>query len=159
MSSVTLATLDVVQQLTKIPSAAKSWRLQVGDAFSDNRFFTASPVDPVAWRPIICALFDSDKERFGDLLGASATLIARRLVAHQQGVYRPRLPPISSPIGRWRTRIAVSIYGGCHLPCSQQSVITISPRCQASKKSSSSSSGPRASYQKWKAKSGFVCES
>ncbi|EIW69034.1 hypothetical protein TREMEDRAFT_71761 [Tremella mesenterica DSM 1558] len=61
--------LQIVFEMTKIPATGKAWRTQVGDTFNDNRFFSMSFSDSNDWKPIICSLFDSDKERFGDLLG------------------------------------------------------------------------------------------
>ncbi|ORY25817.1 Dopey, N-terminal-domain-containing protein [Naematelia encephala] len=60
--------LHILLEMTKIPSATKAWRLQVGDAFNDSRFFRMSPKISNLWRPLIGALMDSDKERFGELL-------------------------------------------------------------------------------------------
>jgi hypothetical protein len=61
--------LHVVEELSKIPGAAKAWRIQVGDAFNDAEFFRLSHVEVVGWKPLICSLMDSDRERFGELLG------------------------------------------------------------------------------------------
>ena len=60
--------LRILLEITKIPSATKTWRIATGDAFNDAKFFKAR-VDVVPlWKPLICALMDNDKERFGELL-------------------------------------------------------------------------------------------
>lgn len=61
--------LNLLREMTKIPVAVKSWRLLVGDAYNDNRFFKMRPEESAQWKPLVCALMDSDKERLGDLLG------------------------------------------------------------------------------------------
>ncbi|KAL1409508.1 hypothetical protein Q8F55_003491 [Vanrija albida] len=61
--------LNLLREMTKIPPAVKSWRLPIGDAFNDNRFFKIKPEDSATWKPLVRALFDSDKERLVDLLG------------------------------------------------------------------------------------------
>lgn len=71
MASVDVTVLRVLLELTKLPSATKAWRLQVGEAFNDQRFFKVKLTLATLWKPLICGLMDSDKERFGELLGQS----------------------------------------------------------------------------------------
>jgi len=61
-------TLQLALAMTKIPSAARTWRTPVGDAFNDTRFFNTDANEVPIWRPLICALMDTDKERFPELL-------------------------------------------------------------------------------------------
>jgi hypothetical protein len=61
--------LGILQEMAKIPAAIKSWRLPVSDAFNDSRFFKMTPEESVQWKPLVCGLMDSDKERVSDLLG------------------------------------------------------------------------------------------
>jgi hypothetical protein len=61
--------LRILLELTKLPSAARAWRVQVGEAFNDQRFFKVKLSLATLWKPLICGLMDSDKERFGELLG------------------------------------------------------------------------------------------
>lgn len=61
--------LRLLSQLAKLPSATKAWRIHVGDAFNDARFFRMRPEDALEWKLLVCALMDNDKERFGELLG------------------------------------------------------------------------------------------
>lgn len=68
-NKVDKAVLTLLREMTKIPPAVKSWRLPIGDAFNDNRFFKIKPEDSATWKPLVRALFDSDKERLIDLLG------------------------------------------------------------------------------------------
>lgn len=60
--------LAIVYELTRVPPAAKTWRFPVGDAFNDPRFFGIDADDAVLWKPLICSLMDTDKERFTELL-------------------------------------------------------------------------------------------
>jgi hypothetical protein len=61
--------LTVLQELTRIPAATKSWRIQVGEAFNDSRFFMNGRDQVKLWKSIIRSLMDSEKERFSELLG------------------------------------------------------------------------------------------
>lgn len=69
--------LHILLELAKLPSAIKSWRLQVGEAFNDHRFFKIDTKDAGRWKRLISALMDSDRERFGELLGTSSLLASR----------------------------------------------------------------------------------
>ncbi|WWD16667.1 hypothetical protein CI109_101097 [Kwoniella shandongensis] len=76
--------LRIVLEIAKIPSAVKTWRLQISDVFADSRFFRAKSAEEVGyWKVLIGALMDSDKERFGDLLSritsaSSANIFSNR---------------------------------------------------------------------------------
>lgn len=65
------AILRVFLEISKISSTVKAWRLQVGDAFNEARFFQHRWQEAQLWKPLICALMDSDKEWFKELLGES----------------------------------------------------------------------------------------
>ena len=64
--------LLILLEMSRIPSATKFWRLQTGDAFNDVRFFRTPHDLSQLWKPLLCALFSSDKESFGELLGMSS---------------------------------------------------------------------------------------
>lgn len=75
--------LELLLELTKVPAALKSWRTQVLEVFSDNRFFYGPPSTSSKWRGIVQALVASDKERFPDLIakisaGSSANIFVNR---------------------------------------------------------------------------------
>jgi len=70
-SSVDRTILLILIEISKLPSAAKAWRIQVGDAFNESRFFQVKMQEARLWKDLVCALMDSDKERFGELLGMS----------------------------------------------------------------------------------------
>jgi hypothetical protein len=61
--------LAVLEQLTKVPQAAKLWKKDVGDALSDNRFF-AMPLEHVheSWVPIMEVFIHNDYDRMLDLV-------------------------------------------------------------------------------------------
>ena len=86
------AVIAILQGMTRIPAALKSWRAPVIDLLNDNRFFNCNPEDAAKWRSIIKALYDSDKTAFSELLGLSrlcldASLINRNLC--RQSIQRP----------------------------------------------------------------------
>lgn len=64
--------------------AVKSWRLPVGDAYNDNRFFRMRPEESALWKPLVCALMDSDKERMGDLLGRIAAAPSANIFTNRE---------------------------------------------------------------------------
>ncbi|WVQ94532.1 hypothetical protein IAU59_001611 [Kwoniella sp. CBS 9459] len=76
--------LRIVQEIAKIPSALKTWRIQISDSFNDARFFKGKSNQDIAyWKSLICSLMDSDKERFGDHLvritsASSANIFSNR---------------------------------------------------------------------------------
>lgn len=70
--------------MTAIPVAVKSWRLPVGDAYNDNRFFRMRPEESALWKPLVCALMDSDKERMGDLLGRIAAAPSANIFTNRE---------------------------------------------------------------------------
>lgn len=63
------ATVTLLQEMAKIPAAAKAWRMPLAEAFNDNRFFKITPPESEPWKPLVCALMDSDRERFTELIG------------------------------------------------------------------------------------------
>jgi hypothetical protein len=78
--SVDVTVLRVLLELTKLPSATKAWRLQVGEAFNDQRFFKVKLSLATLWKPLISGLMDSDKERFGELLGELCSPVWNQLI-------------------------------------------------------------------------------
>ncbi|WWC87738.1 uncharacterized protein L201_002630 [Kwoniella dendrophila CBS 6074] len=82
--NVNPSVLQLLFEITKIPSALKTWRVQISDIFNDSRFFkNISEEDIGYWKPLICGLMDSDKERFVELLGkitsaSSANIFSNR---------------------------------------------------------------------------------
>jgi hypothetical protein len=61
--------LAVLEQLTKVPQAAKLWKKDVGDALNDNRFFTM-PLDRIqeSWMPIMEVFIHNDYDRVVDIV-------------------------------------------------------------------------------------------
>ncbi|KAF8167553.1 Dopey, N-terminal-domain-containing protein [Crassisporium funariophilum] len=62
----------ILQEMTRIPAALKSWRTPVIDLLNDNRLFNCNPEDALSWRSIVKVLYDSDKTAFPELLGKVA---------------------------------------------------------------------------------------
>ncbi|TDL26444.1 hypothetical protein BD410DRAFT_521497 [Rickenella mellea] len=65
--------LKILEEMSRIPAAIKSWRSPVTELFNDNRFFNARPDAGRKWQPIVKALIDADKTSFGELLGKIGT--------------------------------------------------------------------------------------
>jgi hypothetical protein len=74
------AVIAILQGMTRIPAALKSWRAPVIDLLSDNRFFNCTPEDAEKWRSIIKSLYDSDKAAFSELLGLSRPCLDSHLI-------------------------------------------------------------------------------
>lgn len=58
----------IITEMTKIPASLKSWRTVMIDLLSDNRVFNSDPEDGAKWRPVVKALYHSDKTAFTELL-------------------------------------------------------------------------------------------
>lgn len=61
--------IHVLREMSRIPTALKSWRTPVIDLLNDNRIFNCTPEDANNWRPIVKAIYDSDKSALSELLG------------------------------------------------------------------------------------------
>lgn len=61
--------IQILQEMTRIPAALKSWRTPVTDLLNDNRVFNCTPNDATKWQPIIKILYDTDKAALPELLG------------------------------------------------------------------------------------------
>lgn len=67
--TVSKNTLDLLQELSRLPQNQKTWKKDVGDAFNDARFFSSN-IDLVRsdWLPLLRQWTVSDKERMPELL-------------------------------------------------------------------------------------------
>lgn len=61
--------IKILEHMSKIPAAFKSWRSPATDVFADAKFFSTVPGPGLRWRAIVKALIDIDKTAFGELLG------------------------------------------------------------------------------------------
>ena len=66
--------ISILQEMTRIPAALKSWRAPVADLLSDNRLFNCDPESASRWRLIVKVLYDSDRTAFPELLSKSNDL-------------------------------------------------------------------------------------
>lgn len=68
--NVTLAFLDMLTALTRIPEASKTWRKDVADAFNDSRLFCHHShwLAGLRWLPLIRQWIVLDKDRMDDLV-------------------------------------------------------------------------------------------
>jgi hypothetical protein len=89
----------IIREVTRIPPALKAWRTPVADLLSDNRFFNGNAEEAGKWKPVIKALFDTDKTAFPELLGKPSSPPAfSTLIEVHQPKSRPPLLPIFSLI-------------------------------------------------------------
>ncbi|KAG0266708.1 hypothetical protein DFQ27_009484 [Actinomortierella ambigua] len=65
--------LDILVEISKIPSAYRSWRKEAWEVFLDNRFFTMTPGLARRWRVLIQCAMTTEKERLVELLGRIST--------------------------------------------------------------------------------------
>lgn len=61
--------IAIMEQMSKIPAAVKSWKNPAVDVFNDNKLFAATPGSGLKWRSIIKTLIDTDKTALSELLG------------------------------------------------------------------------------------------
>ncbi|RXG43361.1 hypothetical protein VDGE_03044 [Verticillium dahliae] len=67
--TVTHSTLELLQELARLPNNQKTWKKDVGDAFNDGRFFgTGLPLVQSDWLPLLRQWTLSDKDRMPDIL-------------------------------------------------------------------------------------------
>ncbi|KAL8286531.1 hypothetical protein RQP46_004548 [Phenoliferia psychrophenolica] len=78
------AVFDLLTEMAKNPATLKAWRTQVGDAFSDNRFFNAPPSSHAKWKPLVQALMASDKERLVELTAKISTVSSANIFTNRE---------------------------------------------------------------------------
>ncbi|KAF9581925.1 hypothetical protein BGW38_000888, partial [Lunasporangiospora selenospora] len=70
---ITDSTVDLLCEISKIPSAYRTWRKEVWEVFLDNRFFAMGPAGARKWRVLVQTAMTSEKERLIELLGRIST--------------------------------------------------------------------------------------
>ncbi|KAF8963955.1 Dopey, N-terminal-domain-containing protein [Flammula alnicola] len=76
--------IQILQEMTRIPAALKSWRTPVIDLLNDNRLFNCNPNDAAKWRSIVKALYDSDKTALPELLGKLANAPSANIFTNRE---------------------------------------------------------------------------
>ncbi|CAA7265849.1 unnamed protein product [Cyclocybe aegerita] len=76
--------IQILQEMTRIPTALKSWRTPVSDLLNDNRLFNCNPEDAMKWKPIVKSLYDSDKTTFPELLGKVANAPSTNIFTNRE---------------------------------------------------------------------------
>ncbi|KAI0200153.1 putative regulator of reproduction dopa [Astrocystis sublimbata] len=67
--TITKTTLDLLQELTRLPSNQKTWKKDVGDAFNDARYFTSSAaLVQSSWLLLLRQWTVTDKDRVTEIL-------------------------------------------------------------------------------------------
>ncbi|CAG8446762.1 2882_t:CDS:10 [Ambispora leptoticha] len=65
--------LDMLCEISQIPSVYPRWRKEVWDVFTDNRFFNMSSAYAKKWHEIMKIIMISEKERFTEILARIST--------------------------------------------------------------------------------------
>lgn len=78
------AVVQIIRELAKIPAALKTWRGAVAELLNDNRVFNSNSDAALKWKPIIKALFDTDKTAFPELLGKVATAPSANIFTNRE---------------------------------------------------------------------------
>ena len=101
--------LDIIAQMSQIPSALKAWRGIVWDIINDGRFFQCMLEGEGPFRPIVQAWVGCDKTAFSEVLGRAFHL-HQNIVTHRHSQlrYLQHPPPISLRIANTRIWFAPS---------------------------------------------------
>ncbi|KAJ7204429.1 Dopey, N-terminal-domain-containing protein [Mycena pura] len=78
------AVVAIIQEMTKIPAALKTWRPPVTELLNDNRLFNGSSEAAEKWKPIMKSLFDLDKTAFPELLAKVATAPSANIFTNRE---------------------------------------------------------------------------
>ncbi|KAJ7755024.1 Dopey, N-terminal-domain-containing protein [Mycena maculata] len=81
---VDVTVVAIIQELTKIPAALKTWRPPVAELLSDNRLFNCNSEDAEQWKSIMRSLFDLDKTAFPELLAKVATAPSANIFTNRE---------------------------------------------------------------------------
>ncbi|KAA1127179.1 hypothetical protein PGTUg99_029413 [Puccinia graminis f. sp. tritici] len=115
--------LSLLVEMTKHPAANRAWRTYVVDSLSDTKFFGNSPELGRRWRPIIQALFNTDKERFTEMLSRLSTVPSANIFTNKEAEMITRSMSLR--------RITYAIYAAeynrflVHLPSIQEKVVDL----------------------------------
>ncbi|KAI7962497.1 hypothetical protein MJO28_000591 [Puccinia striiformis f. sp. tritici] len=115
--------LSLLVEVTKHPAANKAWRTYVADSLSEPKFFNHSPELGRRWKPIIQALFNTDKERFTEMLGRLSTVPSANIFTNKEAEMITRSMSLR--------RITYAIYAAeynrflVHLPSIQEKVVDL----------------------------------
>ncbi|KAI6048019.1 Dopey, N-terminal-domain-containing protein [Pisolithus marmoratus] len=76
--------VEIIKEMTKISAALRVWRAPVIDILYDNRVFNSNTAAATRWKPVVKALFDSDKTSFGDLLSRIASAPSANIFTNRE---------------------------------------------------------------------------
>ncbi|KAI6114892.1 Dopey, N-terminal-domain-containing protein [Pisolithus croceorrhizus] len=76
--------VEIIKEMTRISAALKVWRTPVIDILYDNRVFNSNTAAATRWKPVVKALFDSDKTSFGDLLSRIASAPSANIFSNRE---------------------------------------------------------------------------
>ncbi|UZJ52849.1 hypothetical protein CBS101457_002169 [Exobasidium rhododendri] len=78
------AILKLLDEVTRMPGTVKAWKNTVADVFQDQRFFHMRLEAGLQWRTIVCALINSDKERFVDLVSKVTSIPSSNIFTNRE---------------------------------------------------------------------------
>ncbi|KAI0081169.1 hypothetical protein K474DRAFT_1768894 [Panus rudis PR-1116 ss-1] len=76
--------LAILREMTRIAAAMKAWRGPIVDVLNDNRCFNSTPQAGRKWRPMVKALFDTDKTAFSELLSRITTAPSANIFTNRE---------------------------------------------------------------------------
>ncbi|KAF9067320.1 Dopey, N-terminal-domain-containing protein [Rhodocollybia butyracea] len=76
--------VNMIYEMSRIPSTFKAWRSPVTELLNDSRVFNGAPEAAEAWKPIIKTVFDSDKTAFPELLNKISTAPSANIFTNRE---------------------------------------------------------------------------
>ncbi|KAJ3809392.1 Dopey, N-terminal-domain-containing protein [Lentinula aff. lateritia] len=76
--------VNIVYEMSKIPSAFKTWKSLVTELLNDNKVFNGAPGAAESWKPIVKTVFDTDKTSFPELLNKISTAPSANIFTNRE---------------------------------------------------------------------------
>ncbi|KAJ4470942.1 Dopey, N-terminal-domain-containing protein [Lentinula aciculospora] len=76
--------VNIIHEMSRMPSAFKTWKSPVTELLNDNKVFNGAPDAAEPWKPIIKTIFDSDKTAFPELLNKISTAPSANIFTNRE---------------------------------------------------------------------------
>ncbi|KAE9402080.1 hypothetical protein BT96DRAFT_1088416 [Gymnopus androsaceus JB14] len=76
--------VTMVYEMSRMPSAFKTWRFPVTELLNDNRLFNGASDAAEVWKPIIKTIFDTDKTAIPELLNKISTTPSANIFTNRE---------------------------------------------------------------------------
>ncbi|KAJ3739812.1 Dopey, N-terminal-domain-containing protein [Lentinula detonsa] len=76
--------VNIIYEMSRMPAAFKTWKSPVTELLNDNKVFNGTPDVAESWKPIVKALFDSDKTAFPELLNKISTAPSANIFTNRE---------------------------------------------------------------------------